>query len=250
MTIMELPRKRTFKCDEPDCEFVSESKVGISAHKRFGHTDPIGPVEVLDFDLTNWPDEQLPTITPPGLWKTVKAAPLAAFAAVAWVAIGANAFLFNSITIGVGLVLMTPMIYLGAVYFITRGRLITVYRIKPPLDAKAEVRILKQFWPAKYGRYFPAEAKWSINKRSVYFIDELDSSKPVIFNPFAAAAPDYAIPSRGAMVNQQLDNEALNVGHYKGIRPEVIKYGFAGIVIAGLLFVNFTMFSQLLEYLK
>lgn len=249
MTIMQPTRKRTFPCDEPDCEFVSESKVGISSHKRFGHTDPIGPVEVLDFNLSIWPGQQLPAITPPGLWKTLRATPLAAFAAFAWVAIGVNAFLFNSMPVGVGLILMTPLIYLAAVYFITKSRLITVYRIQPPLDVKAEVRILKQFWPAKYGRYFPAEAKWSINKRPVYFVDELDSSRPVIFNPFAAAAPDYAIPSRGAMVNQQLDNEALNVGHYKGIRPEVIKYGFAGLVVGGLLLANFAVFNQLLEYL-
>jgi len=52
------------------------------------------------------------------------------------------------------------------------------------------------------------------------------------------------------MVNQQTDNEALNVGHFKGLRPEVVKTAFAGLVIAGLLLANVAMFNSLLEYMQ
>ena len=151
---------------------------------------------------------------------------------------------------GVAIGWSAPLFGLAGWYIDQRNTYVMVCRIKQPFDELGQVLIVQEYWDIIEARKLPKEARWKIGGQTQYWIDELDPEKPIVYNPFSTPPPDYAIPARGAMVNQQTDNEALNVAHFKGLRPEVVKTAFAGLVIGGLLLANVAMFNSLLEYMQ
>lgn len=212
------------------------------------HLAPVDTVQTIPVDL--YARDQLPGGIHGGFWFSVLGSTNFWLANMIALVFALVLGFVNGLVAGVAIGLSAPLFGLCGWYIDQRNRYVMVCRIKPPFDVRGSVLIVEEFWPVTEARKLPKEARWKVGGQVQYWIDELNPDNPIVYNPFSTPPPDYAIPARGAMVNQQTDNEALNVGHFKGLRPEVVKTMFAGLVIAGLLLANVAMFNSLLEYMQ
>ena len=212
------------------------------------HLAPLDMVQSVPVDV--FKNDQLPHGIHGGFWESVLGSTNFWLANVIVLVFAVTLGFASGIGAGVAIGLSAPLFGLAGWYIDQRNTYVMVCRIKPPFDDLGQVLIVEEFWPVTEARKLPKEARWKVGGQVQYWIDELNPDNPIVYNPFSTPPPDYAIPARGAMVNQQTDNEALNVGHFKGLRPEVVKTAFAGLVIAGLLLANVAMFNSLLEYMQ
>ncbi len=235
-------------CPIDGCKKIGKSKQGLSHHIRLAHnTSAAGSLTrkdgQVDIDMDAF-DGELPEPVVGGFMRSVLLTPatwgvLAVFGSLAYQA--ATTSILNAM----GLVVATPAVILSMWWLNESRTHIQVGVISNPPDLDGRIRLTFQWWPAADAKKLPLEAK----RGGIYVIDTT-GEKPVAFTPFTTLPPEYAIPVRGAMVNQQTSNEQLNKVHYKGIRPEVIKQAFALAVIGGLLLANIAVFGQLTEFLN
>jgi len=238
-------------CPIEGCSKLSPSVQGISQHITRSHKAHApstiarkdGQVEI---DLKKFTNEKLPEPVPGGFKRSFFLAPMTGVVTLAWVAI-IFSVASSSILNAAAMVLAYPFVVFASWWFTQQSTYTKVAVIRKPPDADGRVRLVFEWWLKRDARLLPQEAKRTGGMGEIYVID-VTGEKPVAFTPFTVTPPEYAIPARGAMVNQQIDNEQLNKVHYKGIRPEVIEKAFALAVIGGLILANYAVFSQLIEF--
>tara|TARA_Y100000590_G_scaffold82055_1_gene91370 strand:- start:4091 stop:4849 length:759 start_codon:yes stop_codon:yes gene_type:complete len=241
-------------CPFAGCGFLAKSRAGAAAHIHFKHKDlrSFGKIDTdgLNFDLSPFPDNKFPVPETIGAIGAIKSQPGALGLLAGWLIMAVIVFLFSDIEYGIAMIFTAPVVYIGVLWWLLRSARFTVVTIRKPTDKHADIILRKQYFPNSLKKFFPPESKYITKRGDQYWIDLMDPDNPVVYNPFIVPPPSYAIPSRGAMVNEQLDNEALNIGHYKGIRPEVIRHGFSFLIVIGLMIANIAVFNSLLEFLN
>lgn len=236
------------RCPANGCAFVAKRDFGLTRHRNAMHSGIEQKVEKrkdgqVDINMAAFGGEFPEPITG-GFWRSVLLTPatwgvMAVFGLLSYQAATTN--ILNAL----GLVVAGTAVIL-AMWWMNESRThIQVGVISDPPDPDGRIRLTFQWWLSSDANKLPLEAK----RGDIYVIDTT-GEKPVVFTPFTTPPPEYAVPVRGAMVNQQIDNEQLNKVHYKGIRPEVVKQAFALAVIGGLLLANIAVFGQLTEFLN
>ncbi len=240
-------------CPIDGCDRVDPFKnnVGLGNHLRIVHpsTEPVAfgrKDGQVDIDLAKFPEAKLPEAVAGGFWRSLltftTAGVIGVFGLLTFLVMPTNP------TQAGGLLIAGPVLAL-ALWWVTESRkLAKVAVITNPPDQDGRVRVTFQWWPADLVKLLPQEARRLSGRGSVYVIDRT-GDKPVAFTPFTVQPPEFAIPVRGAMANQQIDNEQLNRVHRKGIRPEVVEQAFALLVIGGLILANIVVMGHLLEFL-
>ncbi len=242
------------QCPINECTFVAKRKNGVSLHFRARHsTTPLSQIGTrkdgqVEINLALFPDNKLPDPIAGGFWRSILLMPATWGVLVVFVTLTYQVY-ETSVVNALGLVVATPALILAMWWLTESKRLTQVGVIGTPPDPDGRIRITFQWWPSHHAKLLPEEARRDTNRGSIYVIDTTGCT-PVAFTPFTVQPPEFAIPVRGAMANQQIDNEQLNKVRRKGIRPEVVQQAFALLVIAGLLIANIAVMGQLLEFIN
>ncbi len=242
------------QCPINGCLFIAKRKNGVSLHVRARHatltiteigTRKDGQVEI---DLSGFPEGVIPEPEAGGFWRSILKMPATWGVVLVFGMLTYQAALTSPLN-ALGLAVATPVVVL-LMWWVTESKNHTkVAVISNPPDPDGRVRITFQWWESHLADLLPQEARRTTGRSSIYVID-ITGEKPVAFTPFTVTPPEFAIPVRGAMANQQIDNEQLNKVRRKGIRPEVVQQAFALLVIGGLIMANIAVMGQLLEFIN
>ncbi len=239
-------------CPVSGCGKVVKGQRGLSVHTVRAHsstspdsldTRKDGQVHI---NLEKFPDGQLPTQAIGGFTRSILLTPTT-WGGIAVFGLLISQAISTDIASAIGLLIAAPVVVLAMWWFSESTKYTQIGVICDPPDPDGRIRIEFQWWEKKIAKLLPQEARRT-NRRSVYYVIDAIADPPIAFTPFTVEPPEYAVPVRGAMVNQQVANEQLNKVHYKGMRPEVIEKAFALIVIGALILANIAIHGQGVEF--
>ncbi len=242
------------QCPIDGCFKVGKSKQGLSRHITVTHADrAVEPLAThkdgqVEINLNKFPGKVLYEPVVGGFWSSILKMPMVWGVVVVLVPLTLQSALTNPVS-AFGLATTIPLLVL-TMWWLTEGKRSTkVGRIRKPPDPDGRVRITFEWWPSDLAKLLPEEARRTTGHGSIYVIDTT-GEKPIAFTPFTVPRPEFAIPVRGAMANQQSANEQLNKVRRQGISPEVVQQAFALAVIGGLILANVAVMGQLVEFLN